>query len=446
MRPGPRGSDSVPVVSDEERAAGPDGPPGRPNVLDGSWPVVARVTAIGMTFLFSLSVGRVLGTGSAGSVFTAVVVTTLLSTAGRLGVDLDAMKRAARLHDVGGLTRDSLGWPRLVRLCLLGSVPMTALALLVVLLARGHVANAGTYVVFALAVPLQALSVLGAAVLRGGGRSGLGALVEVGLSQGLATVGVLVLGATGHAGAETVAAAFVLSQAIVCALALGLVPSVWQSYSNPSPPVPADRSELVSMMASGLLFYVLTWSPLLVLAVLGSTRDLSLYGAAARFPTAVAIIPTVLVTAVLPRLIASFAHNRVAEGNHVLARINRLAAVGAASVSLPLLVAAPWVMGLFGSGFEDGAGALRLLSLGQLLAVLLGPTALLPPVLGLERPAQWLLLASCALSFTLGAVLVGPFGVEGAASAWLVALTAYGVIMAWLLRRSVGVVSPVSLR
>ena len=71
--------------------------------------VLARVAAIGMTFVFSLVVGRALGTGSAGLVFTAVVVVTLLSTAGRLGVDLDAMKRAARLHDVGGLTRSRSG-------------------------------------------------------------------------------------------------------------------------------------------------------------------------------------------------------------------------------------------------------------------------------------------------------------------------------------------------
>ena len=71
------------------------------------------------------------------------------------------------------------------------------------------------------------------------------------------------------------------------------------------------------MMSSGLLFYVLTWSPLLVLAIMGSAHDTSLYGAAARFPTAVAIIPTVLVTAVLPGLIASFAHDRAEDGNRL---------------------------------------------------------------------------------------------------------------------------------
>ena len=103
-------------------------------------------------------------------------------------------------------------------------------------------------------------------------------------------------------------------------------------------------------------------------------------------------------------------------------------------------------MGLFGPGFEEGAGALRLLAIGQLIAVLLGPTALLPPVLGLEKQAQWLLLGACAVSFGLGAVLVGPYGAEGAATGWLVALTGYGVVMAWMLRRSAGVVSPLRLR
>lgn len=448
MPGGSAASDSVPVVPDQDAATGPPAPRAALAArLDASWPVLARVAAIGMTFVFSLVVGRALGTGSAGLVFTAVVVVTLLSTAGRLGVDLDAMKRASRLHDVGGLTQESLGWARLVRLCVLGAVPLTVVAMVVIALAGDRVADARAYLVFALAVPLQALAVLAAAVLRGGGRHGVGALVEVGLAQGLAALGVVVLAVGGRASAGSVAVVFVVAQGAVCALALWLVRSVWGTGpALPDPPAPASRSQLLSMMGSGLLFYVLTWSPLLVLAVMGSAHDTSLYGAAARFPTAVAIIPTVLVTAVLPGLIASFAHDRAEDGNYSLARINRLAAIGAAAVSLPLLVAAPWVMGLFGPGFEEGAGTLRLLAIGQLIAVLLGPTALLPPVLGLEKQAQWLLLGGCVLSFGLGAVLVGPFGAEGAATGWLVALTGYGVVMAWMLRRSAGVVSPLRLR
>lgn len=443
-------SDSVPVVLEDDVPASARRPAAlRLRQRAPSWPVLARVGAIGMTLLFSLAVGRELGTGAAGAVFTGVVLMTLLSTAGRVGVDLDAIKRAARLHDTGALTRESLGWSRLVSLCVLGSVSLTVLFVVVVGLSGDRIDQGEVYGVFALAAPLQALSVLGAAVLRGGGRSGVGLLFEVGLAQGLAALAVGVLGATGGVTATGIGMIFVLAQAVVCALSLWMVRSVWSDSPRPDlddVPAAASRSELTSMMTSSLLIYALTWSPLLVLAALGSPRDASLYGAAARFPTAVAIIPAVLVAVVLPGLIASFAHDRVGEGNRRLARINRLSAAGAGLVSLPLVAAAPWMMGLFGPGFEDGAGVLRLLALGQLLAVLLGPTTALPTVMGFEKQAQWLLLASCTLSLASGAALVGRFGAEGAALAWAVSYTAYGVAMAWLLHRSMGVVTPVRLR
>ena len=177
-------------------------------------------------------------------------------------------------------------------------------------LAGGRVTHGEVYGVFALAAPLQALSVLAAAVLRGGGRSGIGLLFEVGLAQGLAAVGVVVLGAAGGVTATGIGMAFLLSQGVVCALSLWMVRSVWSDAPRPvlaDVPAAASRSELTSMMTSSLLIYVLTWSPLLVLAAVGSTHDASLYGAAARFPTAVAILPAVLVAVVLPSLIASFA-------------------------------------------------------------------------------------------------------------------------------------------
>ena len=80
----------------------------RSRVIERAWDVLwrgrasaARTVALAMTFGFTVVVARVLGPDEAGSVYTAVVLLTLLSTVGRFGTHIEVLRAAATLHAIG---------------------------------------------------------------------------------------------------------------------------------------------------------------------------------------------------------------------------------------------------------------------------------------------------------------------------------------------------------
>lgn len=198
-------------------------------------------------------------------------------------------------------------------------------------------------------------------------------------------------------------------------------------------------------MTSSLMFYLLTWSPIAVLMVVATQTDVAWFGAAARFPTLIALVPTIQLTAGLPVIAAHVANHRLAETNAELRALNVRASVIALVAGAGLVVAAPLVVSLFGPGFGGAATVLMILVVGQVGAVMLGPASILPLVTGFERHAM------VALSVTLpGAVLVETllglrWGAAGAAAGWSIAICAFGLAMAITLRRGAGITSYVTI-
>lgn len=409
------------------------------------------MVALGMTFAFSITVARVLGPDEAGLVFAAVVAVSGVGMVARFGSDLAVIRRGATLFSVGRLTRDRLGWSRLVTICLVNSVTIAIVATLVLELVVGRTGSTLPYAIFAWSVPFQCIAVLSSALLRAANRAALGAFAEVGLAQGAAAVITVALHQVGLSTVSSVSAGFTFATAAVGVWSWAQAQKVWQdeSLAVADAPVmthaPAGRAELSATMWSSVLFYALTWSPIGVLLVLSTNEQVSLYGAAARLPTLIALIPIVQLTGSLPVIAAHVAHQRTAEGNEVLARLNLRATVLAVLACAVIVPAAPLIMRIFGEGFADAAPVLRVLALGQLLVVVLGPGSLIPLVTGFEREAMTALILTCIGAAVVESALAIELGAVGAALGWALGMASFGGAMAVVLRRRSGIVLHVSL-
>lgn len=407
-------------------------------------PSVARILALAMTFAFSLAVGRTLGPHDAGTVYAAVVGASALGMLARFGTEYAVLRHGSALHGSRALTPDSLHWAHLLRVCLVGSLACCGAAVVALLLVAPR--DSSAYLVFALSVPFQSLGVLSSALLRAGGMSGRGAFAEFGLAQGIAAIVTVALGASGAADPTRVGVAFTGSWMLVCAWAFVAARRAWQAGGGTHAPVARpDLGALGAMMSSSLLFYLLTWSPIAVLMLVATQTDVAWYGAAARFPTLIALVPTIQLTAGLPIIAAHVANHRLVEANEELRGLNVRASVIALAAGAALVVAAPLVVALFGPGFEGAATVLVILVAGQVGAVMLGPASILPLVTGYERHAMVALCLTLPLAVVAETLLGMRWGAAGAAAGWAIAICIFGLAMAVTLRRGAGITSHLTM-
>ena len=106
---------------------------------------------------------------------------------------------------------------------------------------------------------------------------------------------------------------------------------------------------------------------------------------------------------------------------------------------LVLVVFAPAILELFGSGFDDGATAVRILAIGELVNVLTGFGGVVLVMTGRERDLALCVGIGAALNLGLSAALIPLIGLDGAAIGTATGLACANLLMAWLAWRRVGV-------
>lgn len=113
---------------------------------------------------------------------------------------------------------------------------------------------------------------------------------------------------------------------------------------------------------------------------------------------------------------------------------------GVALLSLPLLIAPEFMLHLaFGEGFAPAANALRILCVGQIVNAAFGPNIVLLNMAHQEWRATRAMLIGLVLNIAAVLLLVGRFGIEGAALGLVVSLILWN-FLAWIDgRRIVGV-------
>lgn len=160
----------------------------------------------------------------------------------------------------------------------------------------------------------------------------------------------------------------------------------------------------------------------LVLGGLGNETDAGLYQAAARLSLMTLFILRVLTPVAAPKISVLYHAGRWDELRAIYWRLSGLSFVGALPFVLLFWIFPQWVLSLFGSGFEEAAPILRLLSLGYLASAAAGPCATALMMIGRERIYGALACASVLLNGVGCYALALTFGGIGAAVATAMAI------------------------
>jgi O-antigen/teichoic acid export membrane protein len=123
----------------------------------------------------------------------------------------------------------------------------------------------------------------------------------------------------------------------------------------------------------------------------------------------------------------------------LIRRAAQLSLAGSVCLAVPLMLAAPGLLALFGRDFAAGAPAVVILVLGQLFAAAAGPQQHLMTMTGREPAGALMQAGGAALGLVAGFFLARPFGPTGVAVAASAGVVAWNLAMFWFAWTRLGI-------
>jgi O-antigen/teichoic acid export membrane protein len=394
--------------------------------------IVGLIVFVLATFGTNVLISRAFGASGPAVLGTVTLATQLAFIAGaatRFGMDVAAVRRVS--IDVG---KGEPGRARgvVARAAAIAAVA-SAVGVLLILAASGPLAriifptgSASLFQAAALAIPFVALC----QVYLGGTR-GLKAmaptLVIFWAGQPLAWILLMVTGWAVSKSAQTTVAAYSLSWALA-AVAAWLV---WRREIRGFGPLAAEPGEVSALLRYGaprapaaLLSQLLFWADYFVVARYVSSSELGVYAAAVRVAQTLALFLIAVNYVFSPFVADLHARGERDRLDSLYKALTRWVVAGTIPLLLMFLITPQSVLRVFGSRFDPGTTALRILLIGQVVNVAVGSVGFILIMVGRTGWDLAVYLASFALDIGVAFALSPRLGTEGAAIAQAAAMVA----------------------
>jgi O-antigen/teichoic acid export membrane protein len=223
----------------------------------------------------------------------------------------------------------------------------------------------------------------------------------------------------------------------------GKVSSLGSKVAEEEPVSPKEvLDDAIPFLVIALTAFVLLSSDIWILGVLGSGRDVAVYGAASRLVTFVAM-PLLIVNLVLPPIVAEmYAQGKTARLERTLRTFSTVAGVPSLLVLVGFMLLGGPIMGLvYGKPiYQSGTAVLVLLilSAAKLVAVWSGSCGLVLQFTGHQTSMLRVSLLTSPLFFVVAILATWRYGPVGVASAAALTTTVQNVIMVLLAKRKTG--------
>jgi O-antigen/teichoic acid export membrane protein len=179
---------------------------------------------------------------------------------------------------------------------------------------------------------------------------------------------------------------------------------------------------------------IITSADTLMLGGLKSSVEVGLYSAARPLADIISAPYPVLGLIYVPVASGLYARGSMLEMRRNFSILTKWLVSATLPLFLILFLFPETVLGfLFGASYTSAATALRILSLGLIIGNFFGPIGHTLVVMGEVRFIMWTYLAAALLNVGLGFALIPPLGIEGAAIAYVAAVTLVSLTYCWKL-------------
>lgn len=431
--------------------SGETSPPRLPAVAgwarDVVWLGVGRIIAYTVVFPLNIILARWLGAAEFGTYSYQLSSFMVLATLSTLGLERLTLRTAAthHHHEQWPRLKQYLSWAT-VRVSVASICVFAAFSLTLPWWGQRIPLFARADWMLGIMIPLIALGNLQQATLRGLGEQASAQLL---FAAGQPVLFGLVLAAAILTGKPSSSAGIALqAQALAWALVLGFS-VLWVLKRVPAAGFPVARpisSTQGEWSRPALYFFLLAGVEtansridFFTLGFFANSEHVGLYAAASRVAGIIPLFLSLGIAAAAPALAQLHSAKKTAELQQLVTRI----AVGSSLIALPaaliLILFGEHVLAVFGHPFRAAREALAILSAGQIINVLAGPVATLLTLTGHEKQALAGLAVSACSNALLSWILIPRFGLEGAACASAASLVLWNVLLAYAVRRHLGI-------
>ena len=402
----------------------------------GLWSFALKFVAVALAFVAEALITNVLGLQAYDSWAAAVSWLSILTVVVALGMNtllVRGLPHARVLEDFARM-RGMIGWS-VRRMFVAGVLLGVALFAARHAIAGGRPELAAVLAVVALMLPVQALRVHHEGVLRGLTHPVLSQLPSQIVRPLVLIAVVLAVVLLGHElSAPQLAWIWLGSLLLALACAAG-----WKRRVAPAElhsAVPrydskrwwAPARQLCFLQVAGML---ISQADPAMLAALSGRGEAALYSVAHRISLLLSFGLMAVNVVVAPLISQLHASKQGAQLQALLTLAARGVALYTVPAALLLVALGPWLLSLFGPGFEAGYGPLCWLIAGRVLATLCGSVSILLVMTGHERLALKILGTAALGKLALNLLLLPSFGALGAAVATAFML---GLCNLWALR------------
>ncbi|MEQ8745608.1 polysaccharide biosynthesis C-terminal domain-containing protein [Pyruvatibacter sp.] len=175
--------------------------------------------------------------------------------------------------------------------------------------------------------------------------------------------------------------------------------------------------------------------------MLGKIEDpaaVAIYFAAARTASLIGFVYFATAARAVPKFAEINASGTREDLQAFLDGLNRMSFWPTFLAALALIAVGPYILALFGAGFETGYLVLAILAIGYIARCTVGPLEYLLSMTGKQMVATRIICLSALGNVALNAMLIPQFGTLGAAIATVIAMTANLAALAFAVRRHLG--------
>lgn len=175
--------------------------------------------------------------------------------------------------------------------------------------------------------------------------------------------------------------------------------------------------EALPMMLSSSILVLMGWMDTFVMGIYENEAEVGIYSVASRLATLTAFSLQAINSILAPKIAESYANNETSNYKKFIlfsTKINFIISIIAVAFTIIL---GPYLLGLFGDGFEAGLSVLIILCSGQIVKSISGSVGVIMQMIGEQHMYQNFMVAALIINLILTLILTPIYGGIGAAIA-----------------------------
>ena len=386
--------------------------------------ILTKGSGAGAALGLNILLARLLVPDLAGLLFFCIALATFASLASRMGLDVACLKNISALPE--DQQRSYLD--RALLLTLLANIPTILVGALVVHFSPSTQADlTAATVLFAVAALSLSLTNIASETLKARHRTGEGLFWQTVFQPALTLSLIALLGSELHTVVACFAASHVLAMlGSTCRARMSLEPANGQA--------PVDWRGMLMLgaplMMIALMNSVIELSDTLLLGMLRSASEVSIYYVAAKIAALSTTLLFIINGTIAPDISQRWAHHDHAGAFAVVRKYSRVMLALAALILLAIGLLHDYILTVFGEQYrEQGAFALLVLASGYFFVLAAGPLGIFMTMTGHHRQYLHNNIATCVVNVLLNLILIPRYGVNGACFATAVALALKNILL-----------------